>query len=425
MIHASCRVVTAILLGGTICLAQPSGARVRPIWSQGRLYLASPSALVEMVNPTRTPSRTLPAPTGTIWMGFRRGMAWAVSAPLLERDAPKGVTLQEQKAYPRIRQRILVSEDFATWQTWAEVLVPRSNEGPNKIISVFATGPDEALVRWQNGVWLNGRMESMAILRRNPESGSHLEWLVFADLGEGIFLSAGESATQQTTPTRVIEYEGKKYTYNLKHRLMAIDTMPLNPRAMVEGLPCIELDDGLVMVNRHYGFLWVFDEKGAFRRRLSLFDLGKDETLCQIRTYWNHERAVLGIQPTREGQVLVATRSMDAVLFARKNEPLLNADGEPERPALFEARRRWAWQDHPDIWWWLVDPKNGTVSRTSAPFGAPLLMTEDIAQSGLVWGYNQDGEPVFSTRRPDQPPGQFTEKPQIEVIKRSKDSPNT
>ncbi len=176
---------------------------------------------------------------------------------------------------------------------------------------------------------------------------------------------------------------------------MTIDSMPMNLDHLARGLPLVATDDELVMINQHYGLLWVFDEKGVFRRRVQLFDLGKDEDLCRIQVYWQHERAILGFAATPEGQLLLATRSAGAVLFARKDEPLLDEAGNPEQLPVMEARSRWSWLDRPDIWWWLVDPKSGKASRTLPPLGAPELMTEEIARSGVTWSLNRQGDPVF------------------------------
>ncbi|MDR3683867.1 MAG: hypothetical protein P4L11_09065, partial [Geothrix sp.] len=255
---------------------------------------------------------------------------------------------------------------------------------------------DRVLAEWQDGCWVDGRADSLCLLKRSEEGACEIESLVFVDLGEGIYLPAQSDPVAAKRGVPFIEHGGKRYLFNKRRRLLSVDTIPLDFAALKGGLPAVESDEGLVLINRHYGLFWVFDEKGRFRRRIQLFDQGSDDELCQIDSYWRHERAVLGCQPLRDGALLVATRSLGAVLFARKDLPLLDEQGQPEKPGFFQARQKWSWWDRPAIVWWEVDPNSGTASQIVAPPGAPETMTESIATAGLTWTYDRYGDPVFS-----------------------------
>ena len=401
-LRPAARIVGLIFCCVSACFAQLKEGD-RPIWSQGRLYFASSAGVVEQQGLQNPSHRRLKAPPGSIWTGVWEGQAWALGAPRLEREVPQNATAEEKLLFPRIRQRIWVSSDFAIWDAWGDITIPRSDEGPNKVIGLHPISQDRVVSRWQVGVWVDGRIESTCILKRSQGGACDMESLVFADLGEGIFIPAASDAKDVKQGVQAIERSGKRYVYNLKRRLLTIESIPMDIGSFKGGLPVIEFDDGFAIVNRHYGMFWVFDEQGRFRRRIRLFDQGVDSELCQLKAYWRHERAVLGCQPTRDGKLLVATRSAGAVLFARTDHPLLDEQGQPEKPELFQARQRWSWSDRPDILWWEVDPKEATASKINAPHGAPTVMTEQTATSGISWTYNLHGDPLFSPpeREPD------------------------
>jgi len=161
----------------------------------------------------------------------------------------------------------------------------------------------------------------------------------------------------------------------------------------------LALPDGWALVHFRTGHLWTIRALGdrIQTRPYKVFDKVPDRALAGNMPL---DVAVLGCQPGPTGDLLIATRSEDAVLkgraFAKSVSPELGQPGwvDPEllkdpspqaretvrRAVEAYGKRQDELQDtvepkvleaFPELLWWELDPREGTLRRCEPPAGAP------------------------------------------------------
>jgi hypothetical protein len=377
--------------------AAPQGAHFRSVWSEGIYYQIKDSEIIRDSLASKPDQKILPF-HNMAWVGVCQGRAWGVERPVPESEQEAGKPGVPPK-FDQLVQRILVSDDFKAWHLWSTVVIPRSSYA-NRIEFIHPISEDVFFAFWQNPIWIGDRADTLCMMKRANGNQFSPESLVMVDLGDTLLAPTDAAGGVSNQKLIYQEFNGKKYILNIKRRLLTMGLIPFfgdGENKMF--FPIIESDDGFVIVNGHYGMFWVFDGQGRFRKRINLFELGKDEDLCLTQTYWKFEQCVLGCEPTRDGGLLVAARSETAMELARKEHPLLTEDGKAMPPALYQARKRWAWMDWPQIFWWEIDGKEGKANRISPPLEAPDYINDAIARDGITWEYNRYGDPLFHHHR--------------------------
>ncbi len=143
------------------------------------------------------------------------------------------------------------------------------------------------------------------------------------------------------------------------------------------------------------GVFWTFDTHGSLRRKSALYPEIKED---DYKDLFQFEKAILGWQMTPEHKILLAARSIDAVLLARKSHPIVYADGTTYPEYARQVHDDWAAKDFPDIQWWKFDPETGDFHRQSAPTGFPDRLQQLVSPySQVVFTFTPEGVPVFRT----------------------------
>ena len=155
----------------------------------------------------------------------------------------------------------------------------------------------------------------------------------------------------------------------------------------------VHTEGRVVAVDGWHGLLLVFNaERGNLERVCTLF--GRD--IADLSS--EDEFAVLGVQPCPDGQLLLASRSMDAVLFSRKVHPTsgLGATVSAWQVGNYATHQR-SLDAYPDVLWWEFRPDGGTFHPVATPEGLPSRLLKPELLSGFRFLMGIDGKPQPST----------------------------
>lgn len=160
----------------------------------------------------------------------------------------------------------------------------------------------------------------------------------------------------------------------------------------------LRVPGAFIVVSLQSGLLWVIKDRSPLPDRL--IDLvGIQETHLRGKTPF--PQVILGIQPMRDGRLLVAVRTRQAVdgtrAFAVK--PTL----APKRPMDYEvARLEWdaATRAFPDIEWIAVDPRTGKVQKApdAVLVGAPMVLNNFQETLHFSFGFDDQERMVHPWR---------------------------
>lgn len=128
----------------------------------------------------------------------------------------------------------------------------------------------------------------------------------------------------------------------------------------------------IVLPAMHTGYLFVFNEySGKIINIKKVFNSVSEEFLANRDDI---EWCVLGIQATKDNNILLATRSEDAVIMARRSFPNKmnkNVIQNTEKIREVEDAQRKSLVAFPDVCWWSFNPKTGVIKEEAAPINVP------------------------------------------------------
>jgi hypothetical protein len=142
--------------------------------------------------------------------------------------------------------------------------------------------------------------------------------------------------------------------------------------------------DKCLVVGGDYGHFWVFNaDNGNFIKLIRLFPNVTDRILEKNELF----PGILGFQPRQDGDILIASRSEDAVLNAWKTFPRPD-DG------VIKKTLDWLGQTNkfnPMIYWWILEPTSGKFYEVAKPYEVidRLHKNEDIMN--FNWRFKYDG----------------------------------
>ena len=146
------------------------------------------------------------------------------------------------------------------------------------------------------------------------------------------------------------------------------------------------------------GALFEFRDTGSIARKTWVIP-GLDETrACQIDSY---DWALLCVQPTRAGDLLIASRTADGVLDGRLRYPRSYTPATMGGPGLQKLREMevQALKAAPRIEWWTFDPESGQLYPTPPPARVPAVLKDLAHLRNFAFHLNVGGNLVF----PDEP----------------------
>lgn len=164
-----------------------------------------------------------------------------------------------------------------------------------------------------------------------------------------------------------------------------------------------EFEDGFAFLDRHHGLIWIFNDAGELKTRISLYEDLKDEELDQDPIA-KFPVGILACEAAPDGLLWIAGRTEPAFFFARKNRPMV-VHGAVTPLELEQARI--SELEFPDLQWWRVDLKAGQAAAVSAPQGAPARVPtgEDHLAKPFHFTVGADGRLAFGPSGSPDPEG--------------------
>lgn len=205
----------------------------------------------------------------------------------------------------------------------------------------------------------------LAVARRDADGKLHMDRLLPVDLGEKMLEKAHLPEVRQTF-FRMIYFNG-----------MFVEA--------VRG------QGHLLFPSHTFGRFLILDIRSLETRLVRLYPSFEDKAYLDGYDWTKLEHAVLRIQPTPDGAFVLASRSEQAVRYARRPEAAMGlgpittrARGgealqkelseyhtQPRIVALKKTAAEEATLNYPEILWWEVQPKSGKVTALPTPPGAP------------------------------------------------------
>lgn len=204
----------------------------------------------------------------------------------------------------------------------------------------------------------------LAVGSKSAKGVIHLDDLIEVDLGD-----------------KALEGAARPEFMNDPLRLLYVVGFPLGR---------MRAGDHIVFAHRTHGRFLILDTATLKTRLVRLFPGIED------KKYWStgvggFEHAVLGLQPKRNGQILIASRTEAAVLKAREEEKdfklhsigaehpdvakqremVLETLQSKNRKELMGVSRDAGAARFPEVLWWELDPEHGKISPVATPPGAP------------------------------------------------------
>lgn len=324
-----------------------------------------------------------PLPHGSCWATFSQGYLWALTGPepLTTGTALEAsVDLDPNTRYQEKLWRCRLGEP---WELFART----DPELGSNALAAYPLENDRFILFSKYFFGFKDGSYPAAFSKLDPVSGI-LKIERPEDLGlGGPYIQ--NMKTMVVSGTQKIEPALSKR--NLKF-LIYRNLTTENPPTMVS------IDDQAIIFSMQLGVFWTFDTHGSLRRKSVLYPDIKE---TDYKDLFQFEKVILGWQLTPEHKILMATRSIDAVLFARKSHPVLYTDGATYPEHAMRVHDDWAAKDFPDIQWWEFDPETGNFHRLPAPNGFPVRLQQLVnPYSPVMFSFTPEGVPVFRTPMP-------------------------
>lgn len=150
------------------------------------------------------------------------------------------------------------------------------------------------------------------------------------------------------------------------------------------------LTEDYLVLGSQWGYFWVFRrDTGRLRRLVRLYPEADEAFLSKYPPV----QIVLGFQPTRAGDILIASRAKDALLEGAKEmaKPVALAMDPDTRGRT----RRWADSfnaTYPLVFWWNLDPEQGRITEAATPITPPKALFSQVEVLNFNWRFNPQGK---------------------------------
>jgi hypothetical protein len=334
-----------------------------PVPSQARARLEAPG---------KRP-RTILLPSGTMDSHFLEGTIYVLAKDL---DGK--------------RFRFLKSGQGETWESlgtlaFADIL-------PAIPLQFLPLGNGRLLVRTYLPLHLRGRNSLLGIFRPGTKEKLELDDLVLDEAMEGLLETVNRT-----------DADGKARTFGgFRPPFRTVLMLP-------QAFQLVATREACIFVNAHLGRLLTLDRQdGRKLRARDVFGYGEAKAIQSSEEF---EHCLLGVQPTADGHLLLATRSEDAFLNARKIfapralTPLELAAFREKRSESLSAfmdsqkhARSESLKAFPDVFYWDFDPLTGDLIRQPTPSGLPGRLLGSELLSSFSIQFKADGRPALPSR---------------------------
>ncbi len=259
--------------------------------------------------------------------------------------------------------RFLKSRNGEAWESLG--VLPFADILPSIPLQFLPLGNGRLLVRTYQPLHLRGRNSILGVFRTGPKGQVELDDLILDDTLEGML----ETLNLPGPDGRIRATAGFRAPFRMAFML---------PQAF----HLVATRDAHILVNAHLGHLLALDRQDGHKLRArDVFSYGEVKALKSLEEF---EHCLLGVQPTANGRLLLATRSEDAFQNARKifaPRPLSTVElaafkeKRSEGLAAFLADQKHARAESlkafPEIFYWDFDPLSGDLIRQATPAGLP------------------------------------------------------
>lgn len=157
-------------------------------------------------------------------------------------------------------------------------------------------------------------------------------------------------------------------------------------------------EDHAILVHPELGAFWTFSLQNGRLKHLSFLYKSVKPLLDQPARF---EAALAGWQARKDGTLLVAARTQEAVFHARDayrvSDKLVGISGKETQE---EVKAQLAWleqtyakgfREYPILTWWTFDPVLGSFEEASAPEGAPAFVRTAREWESLAFSHTPEG----------------------------------
>lgn len=344
--HFARRAARLPILCVSLAAAAPA-APGRVVWREGVRAVFNGRELTLQDPASKEAARHIELPAETIWASWRPEGVYALVPRSSEPDSASDTAgkLQVLRLLPGAHG----------WERYANL--------PKGIGDVRAALPmsDGRLFLVPNGAFLSlpdgSQWAPFLILGQDAQHQWRKVEPVFLEWGPPFRQAAGNDGKPRWFRTT------RRYSFL---SMAAIETPELSDRLF-------ELENGWAFVDRHHGQIWIFDDKGALKRRLSIYDDLKDTDLDLPGQAF--PQAILACEAAPDDVLIIAARNDVAFFFSRKVWPRSTNPADPPPAANFLAREAQAAKDFPDLAWLSVNTRTGDIRTLPAPSGQPSKYT--------------------------------------------------
>lgn len=366
-----CRMLPLILWIALIvpAVSRASAPQGRVLWrDHQRIEVTARELKIWDLPAEPRPVRTITLPPDCIWATWRRDAAYA----LVREPSASGDQLE-----------VRVCSDGRLWSSLARI--PKAFQATRAILPL-ADG--SLLLVPSFGLFTlgdNGEVAAPFIkLSRNGKGG----WALASPLG----LDWGVLHQAIGPGNRPYYKHFGRYLFTFS---AAVEAPDLRDRLF-------EFEDGFAFLDRHHGLVWIFDDAGDLKTRITLYEDLKDDELDQDPIA-KFPVGILASESAPDGILWVAGRTEPAFFFSRRNRPMV-VHGAVTPLELEQARI--SERDFPDLQWWRVDLKEGQATTVPPPQGAPSQVPtgEDHLAKPFHFAVGSDGRLAFSPWTPPDSP---------------------
>jgi hypothetical protein len=160
----------------------------------------------------------------------------------------------------------------------------------------------------------------------------------------------------------------------------------------------VHTPDFLVLASGQTGFMWILDKRkeSPSLHLVRLFSFVNEKILAKPEQL---EWAILGMQPTPDGDVLIASRSEGAVKNARQlfPTPFLNTKllQDPAHMKQREQNMKDSVEFFPEVCWWKLDPESGVITKVEAPANFPEKLPNSRAMTAFRFRPKTNGDLII------------------------------
>lgn len=167
----------------------------------------------------------------------------------------------------------------------------------------------------------------------------------------------------------------------------------------------VELSEHIVKVSSSLGTFLVFDRKGRHLRTVAIYPKALDRVVA-TRAFGNLPTMILGMAPTKDGEILLAVRR-EICMYSQDFHPInLSREtfADPDTQRLNGLALQERLRLDPAVVWKLFDPATGRFSDTPSPRHVPTELKDLATFRAFTFRFKPDGNLYLGMQDEDWKP---------------------